>query len=311
MQINFRLLPVLTLAIFTTFTACKKDSKPDNSSTELTTHADDENRVSTQIDAVATDASLAIESSAAFSGRVQNPPLVTTCDATATYDSTSDPRKITITYNGSTSCSTGYTRTGSIEITMASGVQWKNQGAVITVTYKNLKVTRTSDNKSLTINGSHTITNVSGGLLYYLALGQVQSITHDIDGSLTITFDDNTQRSWQVAQRRTFTIENGKFVLTVTGNKIIGTTEGVSEWGTNRFGHAFTTSITQPLVFRQDCANRLTAGEVKHEGFGTATATFGLDASGNAISCPGTGHYYVKLTWTGPNGASVSAIWPY
>jgi hypothetical protein len=314
MQINFRLLPVFTLAVFTTFTACKKDSKPAESTNELATHADDQNRVSAQVDAVSNDASLAIESSAAYSGgRLQNPPPGLSCDASLSYDSTSNPKKITITYDGSTSCNAGYSRTGTVVISMASGMRWKDQGATVTVTYQNLKVKRTSDNKSITINGSHSITNASGGLLYMLLFSpQGQSVTHIINGGLTITFDDNSQRAWEVATRRVFTFVNNGFVLTITGNNSIGSTEGIAEWGTNRFGHPFTTSITQPLVIRQDCAFRLTSGQVKHEGFGTATATFGLDANGNPTSCPGTtGHYYYKLVWTGPNGGSLSATLPY
>lgn len=310
MQINFRLLSVFTLAVFTTFTACKKDSKSNStdSATELATHADDQNQVSNQMDIVANEASLAIESSTSLSGaRVQNPPFVV-CDATLTLDSTSSPRKATITYAG-TSCSVSYKRTGTVVVSMPANVQWKNAGTSITVTYQNFKVTRLSDNKSVTINGSHTITNVSGGLLFNLP--NLQSITHTVNSSgMSITFDDGSQRTWQVATRRVFTYNNG-VVLTITGNNTIGNVDGIAEWGSNRFGHDFMTTITQPLVIRQDCAFRLTSGEVKHQGFGTATAKFGLDATGVATTCPGTGHYYYKLTWTGPNGASASAILPY
>lgn len=309
MQINFRFLPVLTLAVFTTFTACKKESKPTDSNAELATHSDDQNRVSNQVDAVSNDVSLAMETSASYTGRLQG-PLGTICDATVQFDSISSPKKIIITYDGTTTCNANYSRTGTVTVSMAAGIHWKDQGAIITVSYQNLKVTRKSDNKSITINGSHTITNVSGGLLWNLALHQIQSVTHTIGGNLTITFDDNSQRAWQVATRRVFT-HDGHFVLTITGNNTIGNTEGVAEWGTNRFGHEFISSITQPLIIREDCAFRLTAGQVKHEGFGTATATFGLDANGNPASCPGTGHYYFKIEWTGPNGGSASAILPY
>lgn len=308
MQMNFRLLSVLALTIFTTFTACKKDSKTStDSTTELATHADDENQVSGQIDAVSNDATLTIESSSAYSGRVQNPPY-SPCDATVSFDSASSPKKLTITYNG-TSCNGSYKRTGTVVISMPSNVHWKDQGAAITITYQNLKVVRLSDNKSITINGSHTITNVSGGLLFNLSTQQ--TIVHTVSSSgMSITFDDGSQRTWQVATRRTFTYDNG-IVLTITGNNSIGNTEGIAEWGTNRFGHEFMTTITKPLIIRQDCAFRLTAGEVTHSGFGTATATFGLDATGNPTSCPGTGHYYFKLSWTGPNGTTASTILPY
>ena len=311
MQTSFRLLPVLTLAVLTSLTACKKeDSKSTNDSTsELTTHADDQNRVSSQLDAVANDVSFSIEGSAAYSGRLQSPLGITTCDATVSFDSLSNPRKITITYTG-TGCNIGYKRTGIVVASMPANVHWKDQGATITVTYQNLQVTRLADNKSITINGSHTITNVSGGLL--VNLSNQQSITHDITSTgLTVSFDDNTQRSWQVANRRIFTYNNG-IVLNVTGNHVISNTEGVSEWGVNRFGHNFITSITQPLVIRQDCSFRLTSGQVKHtDGVGNATVTFGLDVTGKPTACPGTGFYYFKVEWTGPNGATANVIWPY
>src|SRR5215213_5080846 len=153
MQTNFRLLPVITLAVLTSFTACKKEASKstDDSKSELSTHADDQNRVSSQLDAVANDVSFSIESSVAYSGRLQGSLGITTCDASVSFDSLSSPRKITITY-------------------------------------QNLKVTRLIDNKSITINGSHIITNVSGGLLYNLS--NQQSITHDISSSgLTVSFD--------------------------------------------------------------------------------------------------------------------------
>ena|SRR5215203_1470360 len=311
MQTNFRLLPVITLAVLTSFTACKKEASKstDDSKSELSTHADDQNRVSSQLDAVANDVSFSIESSVAYSGRLQGSLGITTCDASVSFDSLSSPRKITITYNG-TGCNIGYKRTGTVVASMPANVHWKDQGATITITYQNLKVTRLVDNKSITINGSHIITNVSGGLLYNLS--NQQSITHDISSSgLTVSFDDNTQHSWQVANRRVFTYDNG-IVLNITGTHVIGNTEGVSEWGVNRFGNNFTTSITQPLVLRQDCAFRLTSGQVKHtDGVGTALVTFGLDVTGKTTTCPGTGFYYFKIEWTGPNGATANIIWPY
>lgn len=310
MQLNFRLLSVITLATFTTFTACKKDSSSTSTdpSVELTAHADDQSEVSSQIDAVVNNVDAAVETSAVYTGKMQNPP-VSICDATVTYDSVSNPRTITITYNGNT-CNGAYTRNGVVTISMAQGVQWKNQGATVTVAYQNLKIVRVADNKSITINGSHTITNVSGGLLSNLA--SLPSVTHVINSdNMSITFSDNTQRTWHVARRRVFTLSNNQLVITITGNYSDGTHDGIAEWGINRFGHAFTTTITQPLVIRQDCNFRLTSGEVKHEGFATATVTFGLDATGNPTSCPGTGHYYFKVFWTGPNGASANAILPY
>lgn len=307
MKMNFRLMPVLTLAVLVTFTACKKNSKPEDNSQQITAHADDQRQVSDQIDNATADASAALESSPFLAGRMQNPPL-NLCNASAVFDTVSNPRTITITYNGN-DCQGTHNRTGVIVLSMPAGVRWKDAGASVTATYQNFRIKRLSDNKSITIDGAHTLTNVSGGLLYQLS---TQSpIIHTISSNnMTIKFDDNTQRIWQVARKRTYTYNNGA-VLSISGNYTSGNNNQIAEWGTDRFGRSFTTSITQPLVIRQDCNFRLTAGEVKHESVGTATVTFGLNANGQPTSCPGTGNYYFKIVWTGPNGGSLNAIWPY
>jgi hypothetical protein len=193
---------------------------------------------------------------------------------------------------------------------MAQGVQWKNAGAAVTVTFQNLKITRVRDNKSITINGSKTYTNVSGGLL--INLPTLGSITHAITSTgLSITFDNGSQRSWQVSKQRVFTYSGGG-VVTTTGTHTDGNNTGIAEWGTNRFGATFATSIVEPLVVRQDCSFRLTSGKVKHTTpTVTATATFGLNANGEPTTCPGLGTYYFKVIWTGANGNSITVISPY
>jgi hypothetical protein len=298
-------LYLFTFSLLIGFTACKKDSK-DSDNKDIATHSDDQSRFASEVDAVSNDADLAIESSSSFTGRFMSPQGII-CDATVNIDNTA--RTITITYDG-TNCVGYRTRTGVVIVSMAQGVQWKNAGAAITVTFQNLKITRLLDNKSITINGSQTYTNVSGGLM--LNLATLNSITHAItsDG-LSVTFDNGTQRNWKVAKQRVFTYNNG-LVITTTGTHTDGNNTQIAEWGTNRFGAAFATSITEPLVVRQDCNFRLTSGKVKHTTPAvTATATFGLNASGEATSCPGAGPYYLKVIWTGPNGNSITVIAPY
>ena len=314
MKINYRLLSVLTLATFTIFTSCKKDDKKDpvtepDLATEITTHSDDQNRVSSETDAVAEDAGTVLESEGAFSGRMQDLQNINViCGATAILDTLSNPRTITITYNG-LDCSGTRMRTGTIVLSMAANMRWKNAGAVINVSFQNYKVKRLSDNKSITFNGNQTYTNVTGGLLFQLS--NVQPIIHTIASSnMSITFDNNTQRQWSIARKRTYTYNNG-IVLEINGTHVNGNNNHIAEWGTNRFGHPFTTSITQGLVIRQSCAFRLTSGEIKHEGFATSIVQFGLDSTGNPTTCPGSGSFYYKVTWTGPNGASATAILPY
>ena len=291
------------------FTACQKNAANDTDySNESSVHSDDQSRFSGEVDAVSDDADATLDATPGFTGRGDQVQTLI-CNATVVVDTVSNPRTITITYNGN-NCQNTRSRTGVVVISMAQGVRWRNAGAVVNVNIQNLRITRLSDNKSITINGTHTYTNVSGGLLINLAT--LGTITHTLTSSnMSVTFDNNTQRTWQVAKRRVFTYNNG-IVITGTGMHSEGAVTGIAEWGTNRFGHSFTTAITQPLVVRQDCNFRLTSGLVTHvtQAF-NATVTFGLDSAGNPTSCPGTGSYYMKIVWTGPSGNPHTIIWPY
>lgn len=299
---------LLSLSLF--FTSCKKDRGGINeNANESSIHSSDQSLTADAADEFSNDAGMATENVITMSGNTPQNFFAPPCNATITYDTINATKKITITYNG-LNCSGTRTRTGVVTVSLPAGVQWKNAGAQLTVAYTSLKITRVADGKSITINGSHIITNVSSGLLRNLA--SLGTITHNISSNnMSLTFDDGSQRTWQVAKKRVFTYNNG-IVITTTGNYNDGTYSGISEWGTNRFGNAFVTTIEQPMIIRQDCNFRLTAGSVKHSKLArTVTATFGLDASGNPTGCPGAGNYYMKIVWTNAAGASVTGIFPY
>lgn len=308
MKARLLTLSAVIFSLSIIFTSCQKDAVTATDYTnETTVHSDDQSRFSSEVDGVANDANAALEATSGFTGRTES--IQSICDATIAVDTLSNPRTITITYNG-TNCLGNRTRTGVIVISMPQGVRWKNAGAALSVTFQNLRITRVSDNKSITMNGTLTFTNVSGGLLFNLpTLG---TITHTITSSnMSVTFDNGQQRSWQVARQRVFTYNSG-IVITTTGTHTDGAISGIAEWGTNRFGNTFTTIITQPLIIRQDCNFRMVSGKVSHATtLFNATVTFGLDASGNPTGCPGAGSYYLKIAWTGPSGIPRTVILPY
>lgn len=293
------------------FTACQKNASSNTDtdySNESKVHTDDQSRFSGEVDAVANDVVGTLDITPGFSGRGEQVQTLI-CNATVTVDTLSNPRTITITYTGN-NCQNTASRTGVVIISMAQGVRWKNAGAVINVSFQNLRITRLADNKSITINGTQAHTNVSGGLL--INLPTLGTITHTITSSnMSVTFDNASQRTWQVAKQRVFTYNNG-VVATTSGTHSEGGITGIVEWGTNRFGRTFTTAITHPLIVRQDCNFRLTSGRVNHvtQAF-NANVTFGLDAAGNPTPCPGAGTYFMKIVWTGPGGNPHTIILPY
>src|SRR5215475_14234129 len=82
------------------FTACKKENgASSDNTTEASVQSDDQARVSGEVDAVANDADVALESSASFTGRYSQSQVNLICDAAVVYDSFSNPRTISITYN--------------------------------------------------------------------------------------------------------------------------------------------------------------------------------------------------------------------
>ncbi|OQY93196.1 MAG: hypothetical protein B6D37_12090 [Sphingobacteriales bacterium UTBCD1] len=311
MKTKLPVLAVLALCTALIFNACKKDSSSSslpNETTQVSTEADDQTTVSNEVDNAANDVNLMVEASASFSGKgYEIQSLI--CDATVAADTSSGTWKLTFTFNGS-NCLGNRTRNGVIVVSTPAHTHWKNAGAAITVAFQDYKVTRTSDNKSVTLNGSIVFTNQSGGLL--LNLPTLGTITHSITSSgMTITFNDGSQRTWQIAKQRVFTYSNG-YVITETGTHTDGNTTGIAIWGTNRYGKSFTWQITQPLVVRQDCNFRVVSGQVVNTRPAvTATATFGLDSAGNQTTCPGTGTYYMKIVWVDASNVTRTVILPY
>lgn len=308
MKQNIPFLRLLSLALLLSFTACTKDHSTDETkdNSEISVHSDDELFITSEIDWVFTEVSQMMDLGSNISPRQQDNMI---CDATVALDLISNPRTVTITYNGG-NCLPNRSREGVIVLSVAQGMELQNAGAVFKVSFKDFKITRKSDKKSITVNGEQTYTNVSGGSLIGLSSQDGDVVHTVVSNGLSLTFKDGSKRTWQVAQKRIYTYNNG-IVATVLGMRTENNDSKVAVWGTNRFGTAFTSSITDPLVIRQDCSFRLTSGTIKHTvGAVTATATFGLDASGSPVSCP-AGNYFYKLEWTGPNGNSLSAILAY
>lgn len=307
MQKRMHFLWLFSLGLLISFSACKKETPPaqQEETADIQVHADDELFVSSEIDRIFNDANVLLEANNVSPRNQEN----TICDATVSVDIISDPQTITISFNGGR-CITNLKREGEIVLSANKGMKWQNAGSSFKVRFNDFKLTRSSDNKSITINGDQTYTNLNGGLLSNLS--SLESVVHTVvSNGLSITFPDGSKRTWQVSQKRVYTYDNG-IVATVTGMRTDNGDTQIAVWGTNRFGTNFTSSITTPLVIRQDCNFRLTDGVIKHTlgDLGVGTGSFGLDANGQKISCP-AGNYYYKLEWEGSNGATLSFLLPY
>ena len=236
----------------------------------------------------------------AFASRGETKAILSLpCNVTITDSlSTADSIKITLTFNGN-NCANTRSRTGQIEYSKKIGEHWKDAGTGLVVKFMTYKVTKLSNNKSIIINGKKVFRNISGGLIINLGT-TATSVTHKVEGNLQVTFDDNTTREWNVRRQKTFT---GTFptdlVLTVDG---FGSADGYTNlvnWGTNRHGELFYTSIDQSVVFKQSCNFDPVSGIIVHQIPNVnkkATITFGYDDNNQLVSgnnCPTR----YKLDW--------------
>lgn len=200
-----------------------------------------------------------------------------------------------MTYNGP-NCSNTVNRYGKIEIRKKVGTHWWQQGATVIYKYIDFNMTRISTGKSITLNGQKKYTNVTGGLIWMLGMtinGQtISAIVHKDEGYMTVTFDDNTTKFWNVARQVTFTKVDDKLVRTADGFGSADGYDNLVHWGINRNGEQFYIQILQSVVHKQACQWDPCSGQKKimipadDKG---ATITFGYDANNQLITngdCP-------------------------
>ena len=298
----------LLIASVITLNSCKKETTTVNDSAS----AEDATNVSNALSATNDDATNAAGSNSSISGKTDG--FETLCSGLATVDSVNGI--ITITYNGP-DCSNTIRRLGTVTVTLeayAQGARWKSPGATLQLSYSNLVITNIATGASFTLNGTHYITNVSGGLAYQVIDGAVSgTVVHKHVANFNVTFPNGTQKNWSIRRTRTFT-GSGLLTLktiTLTGDTMVNGENNVELWGSNRNGDAFTASLIAPVVVSNVCGyyHPISGEYTQFIANRTMDILFGVDASGNPATnsvCP----YGYKITYT-VNGSSKFKIDSY
>jgi hypothetical protein len=281
-----------------TFTGCKKDKNTETAvNTQSLQQLSKDEVTATQIsDDALNDANTVLSNSAQLKSTETLWPCNATIDSTSVVN---DSITFFITYNGD-NCSGTKRREGQVTITKKYQQPWGQQGATAIVHLINLKITKNSNGKWMTLNGTKTFTNVSGGYLWMLG-NTMNAIVHKVVGSFSATFDDSTTRVWSLNRQRTFTgtLGGGQLVMTVDG---LGSADGynnLSVWGVNRNGENFYTRITQPVVFKGSCDWDPVSGVKIYQipsDDKKATVTYGYDSNYNLVTngdCP----TYFRVDW--------------
>jgi hypothetical protein len=243
------------LALLVIFLAgCKKDnsttttSTPDTSS--LQNMANDEANVNNASDEALNDINNVLSGGSGTMKATESLPCNATLDSTAVVN---DTITYYITYNGK-NCNGNLYRTGQIEIMKHVNTHWYQAGATVIYKYINYEVYHVlNPAKYIIMNGTKTYENVTGGLLFQLLTNSMDSIIHKEWGSMTITFENNTTRSWDVARQLKYTSANSKLILTTNGFGTADNFNNLVIWCLNRDNEQFYDMIIIPNVFRQVC----------------------------------------------------------
>lgn len=328
-KILFTSVIAVMIAVFT-ISSCKKEAEPapivtpptvsPTDSTSQTTRASDQTNVENESNQAMDEANDALVG------------VSTTREVQATCGYTIDSSqktfgKIKLIYDGLTNCN-GKVRSGSIDIKLpydgTNITKWSAVGAIASLTFNNYKVVYVANNKSLLLNGWHSMKNQTGGGWIQLAMGN--TIIHIIKSRMFISFNGGTAIEWNSAKKRTLTytgiFPNGLLKATMAGDTLtyVGSTcyTHVAMWGVNPMGDHFVIDV--PTDFSYDIINPINSntcnfkpltGVLKYYGIAFAiTLTYGVDQYGFAVT-PGVCPWGYKIDWEDNNQHFITAKIPY
>jgi len=286
--------------------SCKKSA--DNSSgneTQLqqTTmqNAADQYQLQTDEETMNSDANTAVAANSSFAVGGTDNSLI--AGAVVDYSLITDVvKKIKITYTGESIL--GFVRTGDITIELVNGNDWAEAGAILKITFENVKITFLGH--WVIHNGTCYITNVSGGLAW---ISGADSIQHKERINGTVTFDDNSTITWWAARRNYYVKSISTFAS--HGDTLVNN-ENCSMGGMDRYGINFLVKAPQPIVSNATCGFdkpvsgiRIFAAENRN-----TTITFGVTQTGTPVN-EGDCAYGYKVEWTQWNGQPGTAVISY
>lgn len=292
---TLKLFTALILVLSLAITGCKKNPAPDIMDTSsLETLSKDENFIVKSSDDIMNDVCSFLSENEYKSTSWWIPPCNATLDSVVIIN---DTVTFYITYDG-LNCAGTRTRTGNVEVKKPVGVHWHEAGATVTIEIIDFTITKVATQHTVTLNGTRTLENESGGIIWQLGNG-VEYVVHRASGYMNAVFGNETSRVWNFARQKLFTGTPGEFIITVSGYGSSNGYENLVVWGTNRIGEDFYTQIIQGIEYKQLCDWDPVSGIKVHqipEDNKSATITFGYDSNNQPISgddCPTK----FKLDW--------------
>lgn len=153
-------------------------------------------------------------------------------------------------YGGQTPCGYKY-KSGIISFALQSGTAFNQQNAVCAITFTNYVVTVQATGSTVTLNGTITDKNVSGGYLWQTVVDTI-TVVHQLRGALQITYANGQIRPLNYYQLRTWK-SNGSWQglsFSVAGDTTINGYTNVYQSGLTYTGsYNYYTQLTSPFTW--------------------------------------------------------------
>lgn len=210
---------------------------------------------------------------------------------------------VRLNYNGK-ECN-GFKKTGTITITFTDYPthKWKHQGAVVKIDFLTYTVFQVSSQKSVQLDGTEYLTNISGKTWYDLYYSFETSVVQTLTGNnIKVTFNGSKVAVYNFNRQMTFTYHNSVMTCKVEGLETQNGESSVENWGQTRDGDFFTSQVSTPVIWNSTCGpNSPLEGEVvikvDNKDF-KLNCRFGVDGEGNDLAGSGSCPFGFKLTWS-------------
>jgi len=273
----------LFVAALLLFSACKKKDDSVTPTSSSSQKADDAS-AKTELDNAQQDIETVYNSSQ-YAGNQRTTAVDLPCGTV-----TLNTNNFTIIYGNGVSCGSRVI-SGSIDVTLFSGVKFSDSAAVLRVIFTNYKVHYNASGQNIIFNDTLYITNATGGKLSSLVSAS-GTIIHRTRGNVQLTYDTTGKggnlvtRTWHLFRKKTFTSTGS--LASITGSFDGDTTinsgtwlsssaggfEKVSEYGMDvnnlKFVHTIPTTFTWAYCGTDANGNyiyTLKQGEIVHTAF--------------------------------------------
>jgi hypothetical protein len=199
----------------------------------------------------------------------------------------------------------GMKKTGSIIVTIEKYPldKWKYAGCKMRIDFVAYKVTRSSDGKSVQLDGTEYLTNLSGDTWFELRYLNAPKLVQTLEGeNIKVTFSGGDIAIYNFSRKMTYTISNEIVRCKVEGTGSVNGNSNLENWGQNRDGDNFTTEITTPVVWSTICGpvapiEGEVVVKVDKKDF-DLKCKFAVDKEGNETAGDNPCPYGYKLSWS-------------